>query len=137
MPGLHDDLGYDTHFIYGKNGDLLFEDGPTPTNYIWLLPGDMAGITRGNDIYFRPGQYEEGTDAGTAILGHELVHVGQYREGMTWVSYLWSVRGGYSKQSKYEKPAYDMTDRITDDLSKVPPENRSKDGKNCGCGAQK
>lgn len=97
-------------------------DGETP----WYLPEDMAGITRGNDIYFRPGVYQEGTVAGTALLGHELVHVGQYRNGMNWASYLWSVKGGYSRSSKYEKPAYDMGDKVTSDLAKAKTD--------CTCG---
>jgi hypothetical protein len=86
----------------------------------------MAGITRGNDIYFRPGVYDAKTVGGMAILGHELVHVGQYRNGMTWFSYgLEAMRNGY-ENNKYEVPAYKMTNRIMDELSKsgVRP---------CGC----
>lgn len=64
------------------NADI--HDGSVP----WYTPDDMAGITRGNNIYFRPGVYAQGTAAGTALLGHELVHVGQYRNGMNWIKYL-------------------------------------------------
>jgi len=102
------------------NADI--HDGNVP----WYTPKDMAGITRGNDIYFRPGAYPGGTPAGLAILGHELVHVGQYRQGMTWASYLWSVRSGYAENSKYEKPAYATGSKILDDL-------KSK-GTGCSCG---
>ena len=55
------------------NADL--HDGQVP----WYLGNDFDGITRGNDIYFRAGYYDENTAAGIALLGHELVHVGQYR----------------------------------------------------------
>lgn len=102
------------------NADL--HDGEVPG----YLPKDMAGITRNHDIYFRPGQYAQGTAAGVGILAHELIHVGQYRNGMTAASYLWSVRWGYSKDSKYEKPAYDMQDKVTADLGAA--------GVSCTCG---
>jgi RHS repeat-associated protein len=97
-------------------------DGEVPG----YLRKDMAGITRGNDIYFRPGVYDAKTVGGMAILGHELVHVGQYRNGMTWLSYgLESMRNGY-ENNKYEVPAYKMTNRIMDELSKGG-------GSPCGC----
>ena len=102
------------------NADI--HDGSVP----WYTPDDMAGITRGNNIYFRPGVYAQGTAAGTALLGHELVHVGQYRNGMNWIKYLWSVRGGYSRDSKYEKPAYDLEDQVLGDLNRA--------GTDCTCG---
>ncbi len=84
----------------------------------WYLPKSMDGITRGNDIYFRPGVFVSGSPEGTALLGHELVHVGQYREGMNWATYLLSNPTGYDKNSRYEKPAYGMQKRILDDLTK-------------------
>jgi hypothetical protein len=92
------------------NADL--HDGEVP----WYLGKDFAGITRGNDIYFRPGVYDDSTANGVAILGHELVHVGQYRNGMTWLSYLWSTGYGYL-QSPYEKEAYDLQEKIRKDLN--------------------
>lgn len=113
-------LDFDIPEIDLNNADL--HDGEMP----WYAPSDMAGITRGNDIYFRPGQYDPGSAAGLGLLAHELVHVGQYREGMTAASYLWSVRGGYSKDSKYEKPAYDTQRQVTNSLGSA--------GANCGCG---
>lgn len=76
----------------------------------------MSSITRGNDIYFRPNVYDLTIAAGLALLGHELVHVGQYREGATWLSFLWSYRSGYSRDSRYEAPAYALQDRIFADL---------------------
>ena len=94
--------------------DADLHDGQVP----WYLGQDFEGITRGNDIYFRPGVYDSTTPAGIAVLGHELVHVGQYRGGMNWLEYLWSTRHGYAN-SKYEIPAYAMQSRIEQDLEKA------------------
>jgi uncharacterized protein RhaS with RHS repeats len=83
-------------------------DGTVP----WYLRDDMDGITRGNDIYFRPGVYDPRTPEGIALLGHELVHVGQYRNGMNWLNYgIEAMRNGY-RDSKYEVPAYDLQAKI-------------------------
>lgn len=102
------------------NADL--HDGQVP----WYLGKDFAGITRGNDIYFRPGVYDGTTAAGLGILGHELVHVGQYRNGMNWLTYLWSTRNGYMN-SPYEKAAYALENTIVTDLTNNPG------GGSCGC----
>jgi hypothetical protein len=88
-----------------ENTDL--RDGKVP----WYLRKKFDGITRGNKIFFRPGVYESDTVDGIALLGHELVHVGQYREGMNWLKYVWSTRKGYFN-SKYEIPAYDIQAQI-------------------------
>jgi hypothetical protein len=37
--------------------------------------------TQGNDLHFAPGQYAPGTDRGQQLIGHELAHVVQQREG--------------------------------------------------------
>ena len=37
--------------------------------------------TQGNDMHFAPGQYEPGSQKGQELLGHELAHVVQQREG--------------------------------------------------------
>ena len=37
--------------------------------------------TQGNDIHFAPGQYDPGSQSGQELLGHELSHVQQQREG--------------------------------------------------------
>lgn len=92
----------------------------------WYTPGEMEGITRGNDIYFKNGYYDPCTPEGMALLGHELVHVGQYRNGMTWYKYFWESRNGYDPNNKYEKPAYEMGSKIQNDLT--------KSGATCGCG---
>jgi len=87
------------------NADL--HDGKVPR----YLGDDFAGITRGNDIYFRPGVYDPSSAAGLALLGHD----GQYRNGMNALSYAWSTRNGYMN-SKYEKPAYALQSQIQKDL---------------------
>jgi hypothetical protein len=72
-------------------------------------------IARGTHIYFRVGAYDASSPRGLALLAHELVHVGQYRQGMTWLSYLWSTRRGYSK-SPYEREAVAIQMRFLEDL---------------------
>ena len=37
--------------------------------------------TQGSDVHFAPGQYEPGSTKGQELLGHELTHVVQQREG--------------------------------------------------------
>lgn len=37
--------------------------------------------TQGNDIHFAPGQYDPSSQSGLELLGHELTHVVQQREG--------------------------------------------------------
>jgi hypothetical protein len=37
--------------------------------------------TQGTDIHFAPGQYSPGTAKGNQLLGHELAHVAQQKEG--------------------------------------------------------
>jgi hypothetical protein len=38
-------------------------------------------FTTGNDLYFAPGQYQPDTPAGRELIGHELAHVVQQRQG--------------------------------------------------------
>jgi Domain of unknown function (DUF4157) len=79
------------------------------------LPRRYRAIARGVHIYLRPGAYNPMQPAGLALLAHELVHVGQYRLGMTWLSYLWSARKGYAR-SVYEQEATSLQRRILHDL---------------------
>jgi hypothetical protein len=83
-------------------------------------------MTRGNKIYFRPGAYSAATIDGLALLGHELVHVGQYRTGMNFMKYLWAARRGEAK-NRYEIPAYAKQGDIDSDMrskkcTACPPE---------------
>jgi hypothetical protein len=82
-------------------------DGKVP----WYLLRGFAAITRGTLIYFRPGVYAADTIDGLALLAHELVHVGQYREGMNALTYLCSTWRGYAC-SRYEIAAFAMQRRV-------------------------
>ena len=42
---------------------------------------DAKAYTQGNDIHFAPGEYQPETQKGQELLGHELSHVVQQREG--------------------------------------------------------
>ena len=92
----------------------------------WYLPQRFAAIARGQHIYFRPGLFVEGTPSCLALLGHELIHVGQYRAGMNAFRYLMSCAAGY-RQSRYEIPAYAMQSRILGDLEDAHQAQISKD----------
>lgn len=70
----------------------------------WLRRG-MSGITLETDIYFREGVYIPGTAGGVEILGHELVHVQDFLDGMSYFDYIWASRYGYQK-NPYEIEAY-------------------------------
>lgn len=98
-----------------ENADVHEEGVP------WYVPKRYIGITRGNDIYFRPGIYDPLTPEGISLLGHELVHVGQYRKGANWRSFMWSYRRGYGR-SKYEREASAIEDEILAGLPRpLPP----------------
>ena len=42
--------GGSARFVYGPGGELLAEDGPAQTNYVWL-GGELLGIVRGGTFY--------------------------------------------------------------------------------------
>jgi Domain of unknown function (DUF4157) len=82
-----------------------------------LQPGWADGFTLHNDIYFRPGAFDPGTVIGIALLGHELVHVGQFRLGMTILGYLMH---GYDN-NPYEEQASAIQRKIENELSQGCP----------------
>ena len=82
-------------------------DGRVP---FWLRP-DMLGVTLGPRIYLRAGAYDPDSAGGVELLGHELAHVRQYRDGMTVWRYLWASRRGY-RRNPYEIEAYAIGARI-------------------------
>ena len=88
-------------------------DGRVP---FWLRP-DMLGVTLGARIYLRPGAYDPNSADGIELLGHELVHVQQYRDGMTVPGYLWASRRGY-RRNPYEIEAYAIGARIRADATR-------------------
>ncbi|MDD5114711.1 MAG: DUF4157 domain-containing protein, partial [Methylobacter sp.] len=81
----------------------------------FFAPDWANGITLGNDIYFRDPSQTFATPEDLGLLGHELVHVGQYEDGMTWFSYAWESMGGYSN-NPYELEAYKLQRQITREL---------------------
>jgi Domain of unknown function (DUF4157) len=81
----------------------------------WLRK-KYIGVTLENRIYLRSGVYDSGSVRGLAVLGHELVHVGQYRAGMTRLKYLWACRRGYGR-NRYEIPAYAKEKEILQTLT--------------------
>ena len=81
----------------------------------WLGKKYIA-VTLENRIYLRAGVYDAGSVRGLALLAHELVHVGQYREGMTRLKYLWASRRGYAS-NPYEEPAYATERQILETLT--------------------
>jgi hypothetical protein len=83
----------------------------------WLRP-DMLGVTLGPRIYLRPGAYDPGSASGVELLGHELVHVRQYRDGMTVWRYLWASLRGY-RRNPYEVEAFALGARIRAEAARV------------------
>jgi hypothetical protein len=86
-------------------------DGDVPR---WLGKRYIA-VTLENGIYIRPGVYDARSVRGLAVLGHELVHVGQYRAGMTRLKYVWASRRGYAR-NPYEFAAYAKEREILETL---------------------
>src|SRR5581483_11047476 len=82
-----------------QNADATFDGTPM------YISDEHNAETEYNHISFKPGVYDECSAFWISIMGHELVHVGQYRNGMTRWTYLLSP-------STYEEPAYAMQDRI-------------------------
>jgi RHS repeat-associated protein len=42
--------GNATRYVYGPGGELLAEDGPTPTAYVWI-GGELLGVVRGGTFH--------------------------------------------------------------------------------------
>jgi len=96
----------------------------------WWVRSDAEGFTSGDDIYFKPGAYDPLSPGGLALLGHELVHVGQYRLGMTYLDYAAeAILNGAGMRNKYENPAYTLQNKINSDLAA-----QYGTGDTCGCG---
>ena len=102
---------YSGHFSEEVLDSARIYDGKVP----WYLSKKFSGITRGNRIYFREGIYKPGTAAGVELIGHELVHVQQYQEGMNTFKYLMRSRKGYNN-NPYEIEAYRRDDIIRSDF---------------------
>jgi len=99
------------------NADI-HDDGKVPK---WFLDKSASAVTDHNDIYFRPGQYNSWKPEDLAGLGHELVHVGQYRrKELTKLKYLLeAAKHGSGRANKYERPAYNLEDLLDVTLAGV------------------
>lgn len=76
----------------GDLDEVAIHEGHVP----WYLPRRFSAVTRGHRVYVRRHACRFETREGLALLAHELVHVGQYRRGATWLTFLLSyLRHGY------------------------------------------
>jgi RHS repeat-associated protein len=103
--------------------NAIIHNGAVP----WYLSDDKAGITRGNDIYIRDGDYNPDTAFGMSLLIHELKHVGQYREGYLSVgTYIISTSIHGYRGSPFEDIAYKVGDSVYNDLKNRGYNNREQ-----------
>jgi len=73
---LHDGVREKMEGAFGQSfSDVRIHEGPRA--------GALCALayTQGADIHFAPGQYQPTTPGGQALLGHELAHVVQQRQG--------------------------------------------------------
>ncbi len=108
---------YADHFPAELLGSVRVYEGKVP----WWLRSEMDGITLGSKIYFRQGVYEPGTAGGVEFLGHELFHVQQYADGMTYREYIWASRNGYWN-NPFEISAYAKSAQIRSGFCSVNPQ---------------
>lgn len=102
---------YRAYFPAELLDSVCVHEGRVP---FWLRP-DMNAIALGRHIYFRPGTYVADSAPGVEILGHELVHVAQFAQGMTVWKYLLACRRGYAC-NPYEVEAYAKAAQIRTDF---------------------
>jgi hypothetical protein len=93
--------------------------------------GDPGAYTEGNDIYFKPGEYDPYSVQGLADIGHELTHVTQYaklgraRFQNSYLSQYFRLRdAGLGHDAAYraisfEKQAFKMGEIIKNDLGNL------------------
>ena len=128
------------------NADVIEDKWPPPLRKFIKIPipflklpleKDVQAITLGNTIYVKPGEYGDMTANGLSLLGHELVHVGQYRTHvMNEAEYLLELmRHGSGRKNKYERPAYEKGDEIDKTIPDLLDELQKR-GMRCACEKQ-
>jgi len=88
------------------SGELLESVILFDSHVPWWLPRRFEAMTLKTRIFMRPGAYHSATPAGLELLAHELTHVRQFADGMSYFKYLWSAVRGHSK-SIYELQAFE------------------------------
>ncbi len=122
MPGPLISLTVVTLESYVERGDLERMRVVTGWPGRWLPPLLRAGaVTIGDRVFFRAGRYEPGTAKGLALIAHEAVHVGQYREmgAVRFLAkYLWGgLKCGFRHdRHEMEQEALAVQARVRGDL---------------------
>ncbi len=77
------DTGMPDHVQAKMEGafNTSFSDVKVHTNSSSATNVGAVAYTRGSDVHFAPGQYTPESSGGQKLLGHELAHVVQQREG--------------------------------------------------------
>ncbi len=84
----------------------------------WWLLRRYAAVTLKHHIYMRARVYRAETPEGLELLAHEITHVVQFANGMTYFKYLWSCLRGYVN-SPYEREAYAKAASIRERRSRL------------------
>ncbi|MCU0433358.1 MAG: DUF4157 domain-containing protein [Bacteroidia bacterium] len=71
------------HDVIGKMGEAMGADFSNVNIHEGSKASDVGALayTQGNDIHFAQGKFDTNSQSGKALLGHELAHVVQQREG--------------------------------------------------------
>jgi hypothetical protein len=91
-------------------------------------PSDIGALayTQGDDIHFAPGQYNPESNKGQELLGHELTHVVQQREGR--VKATTQAKGlAVNDEPELEKEADEMGSKVAQlkaDPTALPPSTK-------------
>lgn len=88
------------YFCVELLNSVILHEGRVP----WWLLRRFAAVTLRTHIYTRAGAYQPDTVDGLELLAHEITHVQQFANGMTYLKYLWSSIRGYAN-SVYEREA--------------------------------
>ena len=81
----------------------------------WMIPHGKDAITLGNHIYFKDNAFRTKTSDDFAFIGHEIHHVGQHRQGMTYADYAREALKGEAS-NQYEIEAHEKEEKIRNNL---------------------